>query len=43
VPVDQPGAQLEQCLVVPFLEFVEEDSPGRIREGFEHVAHTAGA
>jgi hypothetical protein len=39
VPADQPGAQLEQGLAVPLLEFVEQSAAGRVREGFEHVAH----
>src|SRR4051794_36560816 len=39
VPADQPGAQLEQRLVVPLLELVEDGPPGRVREGFEDVAH----
>ena len=39
VPGDQPGAQLEQRLAVPFLELVEDRAPGRVREGLEHVAH----
>src|SRR3954465_9047692 len=32
VPADQPGAQLEQRLAVPLLEFVEESAAGGIRE-----------
>jgi hypothetical protein len=39
VPADQPGAQLEQGLAVPFLELVEQGAAGRVREGLEHVAH----
>jgi hypothetical protein len=41
VPGDQPGAQLEEGLAVPLLEFVEEGAPGRIRKGSEHIPHAA--
>jgi hypothetical protein len=38
VPAGQPAAELEQRLATPFLQFVEDGPPGRVRQGLEHVA-----